>query len=218
MLAHQANNTPRMNDRQNSYPEAEEFESVAEHEVTRLLNQVRETPELFDQVLPLVYDDLKRIGHNQRRQLGAGLTMQTTALVHEACLKLRDHAAGSVENRLHLKRLAAMVMRQLIFDYARRQQSAKRGGGQAHSNIEDHQVPVAETHDADLILAIEQILDQIRLSNPRMAEVITARFFAGYSIDEIAEIMDVSSRTVTRDLTRAKAWLKTELADFKNDA
>lgn len=194
------------------------FEPVPEHEVTRLLNQVRDTPELFDKVLPLVYDDLKRIGHNQRRQLGAGLTMQTTALVHEACLKLRDHASREVENRLHLKRLAAMVMRQLIFDYARRQQSAKRGGGQPHASLDDHQVPVAETHDADLILAIEQIMDQIRLSNPRMAEVITARFFAGYSIDEIAQIMEISSRTVTRDLTRARAWLKTELVDFENDA
>jgi RNA polymerase sigma factor (TIGR02999 family) len=186
--------------------------------VTRLLNEVRETPELFDKVLPLVYDDLKRIGHNQRRQLGGGLTMQTTALVHEACLKLRDHAARDVQNRVHLKRLAAMVMRQLIFDYARRQQSTKRGGGRPHASFEDHQVPVAETHDADLILAIERILDQIRLSNPRMAEVITARFFAGYSINEISEIMGISSRTVTRDLTRARAWLKTELGDFENDA
>ncbi len=194
------------------------FQPVPEHEVTRLLNEIRATPELFDKVLPLVYHDLKRIGHNQRRQLGAGMTMQTTALVHEACLKLRDHAVGEVENRLHLKRLAAMVMRQLIFDYARRQQSAKRGGGQPHASLDDHQVPVTEPPDADLILAIEQILDQIRLSNPRMAEVITARFFAGYSIDEIAEIMDISGRTVTRDLTRARAWLKIELAAFESDA
>lgn len=207
-----------MNSRQSENPGADGFEPIPEHEITRMLNEVRETPELFDRILPLVYDDLKRIGHNQRRQLGAGPTMQTTALVHEACLKLRDHAGGDVENRLHLKRLAAMVMRQLIFDYARRQQSAKRGGGRPHSSIEDVQVPVTETHDADLILAIERILDQIRLTSPRMAEVATARFFAGYSIEEISEIMDVSSRTVTRDLTRARAWLKTELAEFVEDA
>lgn len=213
-----ATTAPRMNDSNKNNKSESAFEPVPEHEVTRLLNEVRETPELFDKVLPLVYDDLKRIGHNQRRQLGAGMTMQTTALVHEACLKLRDHAAGEVENRLHLKRLAAMVMRQLIFDYARRQQSAKRGGGQPHASLDDYQVPVTETHDADLILAIERILDQIRVSNPRMAEVITARFFAGYSIDEIAEIIGISSRTVTRDLTRARAWLKTELSDFENDA
>lgn len=194
----------------------ESFEPLDEHEVTRLLHEVRETPELFDQVLPLVYDDLKRIGHNQRRQLGAGLTMQTTALVHEACLKLRDHASGDLENRLHLKRLAAMVMRQLIFDYARRRQSAKRGGGQPHTRVEECQVP-ADARDAELILAVEKILDEMRLSNPRMAEVITARFFAGYSIDEISQIMGISSRTVTRDLTRARAWLKTELADFEPD-
>lgn len=193
------------------------FEPLDEHEVTRLLNEVRETPELFEQVLPLVYDDLKRIGHNQRRQLGAGFTMQTTALVHEACLKLRDHGSGDVENRIHLKRLAAMVMRQLIFDYARRQQSVKRGGNRPVASLDDCQVSASEP-DADLILAIEKTLEQMRLSSPRMAEVITARFFAGYSIDEISEIMGISNRTVTRDLTRARAWLTSELADFENDA
>lgn len=203
-----------MMDRDNEKPGSDEFEPIAGHEVTRLLREVREKPDLFDKVLPLVYDDLKRIGHNQRRQLGAGLTMQTTALVHEACLKLRDHAAGEVENRLHLKRLAAMVMRQLIFDYARRRLSAKRGGEFHHSDIAEHQVAVQDTRDHDLVLAMEKILDEIQLSNPRMAEIVSARFFAGYSIDEIAEIIGVSSRTVTRDLTRARAWLKTELSEF----
>lgn len=193
------------------------FEPVPEHEVTRLLNEVRETPELFDRVLPLVYDDLKRIGHNQRRQLGSSPTMQTTALVHEACLKLRDHGGGEVENRLHLKRLAAMVMRQLIFDYARKRQSAKRGGDVVHRDMDTDLVPDADREDADLILAIERVMDQIRESHPRMAEVLTARFFAGYSIDEIAEMLETSSRTVTRDLTRAKAWLKTELEDYSDE-
>jgi RNA polymerase sigma factor (TIGR02999 family) len=192
----------------------ESFEPVGEHEVTRLLNEVQQSPELFDRVLPLVYDDLKRIGHNQRRQLGGGMTMQTTALVHEACLKLRDHGGCDVENRLHLKRLAAMVMRQLIFDYARRQQSAKRGGGAVHGDIDDEQIADRDGHDADLLLAIERVLDDLKDSSPRMAEVLTARFFAGYSIDEIAEMLDTSSRTVTRDLTRAKAWLRVELADY----
>ncbi|MGK7295822.1 MAG: ECF-type sigma factor [Candidatus Wenzhouxiangella sp. M2_3B_020] len=193
------------------------FEPVAEHEVTRMLNEIRETPELFDRVLPLVYNDLKRIGHNQRRQLGGGQTMQTTALVHEACLKLRDHASTDVENRLHLKRLAAMVMRQLIFDHARRQQSAKRGGGVAHADIDEEQVAEAGARDRGLLLAIEGFLDEIRETHPRMAEVITARFFAGYAIDEIAEMLETSSRTVTRDLTRAKAWLKVELADYADE-
>jgi len=201
---------------ENQPPQA--YEPLSEHEVTRLLSEVRQQPELFDRVLPLVYDDLKRIGHNQRRQLGGGLTLQTTDLVHEACLKLRDHNGNEIENRLHLKRLAAVVMRQLICDYARRQQSAKRGGGMPHFDIENHQVDAGETHDADLILAIEKTLDDIHSGNPRMAEIITARFFAGYAVGEIAEIMGISSRTVTRDLTRARAWLRTELADFEDQA
>lgn len=192
----------------------QDYEPLPEHEITRLLNGVRDNPELFDRVLPLVYDDLKRIGHNQRRQLGGSPTMQTTALVHEACLKLRDHAGGDVENRLHLKRLAAMVMRQLIFDYARRQRSAKRGGEAVRSQFDAERLPDTDGDDVDLILAIERVLDRIRDTQPRMAEVLTARFFAGYAIDEIAEMLGTSGRTITRDLTRAKAWLKTELADY----
>ena len=187
-------------------------------EITALLADLGEndTPPV-DALLPLVYDDLKRIGHNQRRQLGGGQTMQTTALVHEACLKLRDHASNDVENRLHLKRLAAMVMRQLIFDHARRQQSAKRGGGVAHADIDEEQVAEPGAKDNGLLLAIEKTLDEIRETHPRMAEVLTARFFAGYAIDEIAEMLGTSSRTVTRDLTRAKAWLKTELEDYADE-
>lgn len=207
----------RMTAESGNRPGADPFKPVPEHEVTRLLNEVRQTPELFDRVLPLVYDDLKRIGHNQRRQLGSSPTMQTTALVHEACLKLRDHGGAEVENRLHLKRLAAMVMRQLIFDYARKRQSAKRGGNAIHADFDADRIADGEREDIGLILAIERVMAEIRKSQPRMAEVLTARFFAGYSIEEIAEMLDISSRTVTRDLTRAKAWLKTELEDYSDE-
>ena len=99
-------------------------------EVTRLLDEIRSSPELFDRLMPMVYDDLKRIGHAQRRRLGGSATLQTTALVHEAFLKLRGHAGDRIENRLHFRRLAACVMRQLILDYARKQLTAKRGGDQ----------------------------------------------------------------------------------------
>lgn len=193
------------------------FAPLPEHEVTRLLQEIRRAPDLFDQIVPLVYDDLKRIGHNQRKQYASSLTMQTTALVHEAFIKLREHSSGDIENRSHLRRLAAMVMRQLIFDYARRQNSQKRGSGQANVELEDERVG---SHDPDnsLVLAIERILEQMELSNPRMAEIVTARFFAGFSIDEIAEMLNLSGRTVSRDLTRARAWLKTELEDFRGQA
>lgn len=193
------------------------FQPLPEHEVTQLLQKIRSAPDLFDQVVPLVYDDLKRIGHNQRKQYASSLTMQTTALVHEAFIKLKEHSSGEIENRSHLRRLAAMVMRQLIFDYARRQNSQKRGSGQVPVELEDDRVADADAADRDLVLAIERILDQMEQSNPRMAEIVSARFFAGYSIEEIAEMLDLSGRTVSRDLTRARAWLKTELEDFGGD-
>ena len=191
------------------------FKPLPEHEVTQLLQQIRSEPDLFDQVVPMVYDDLKRIGHNQRKQYASSLTMQTTALVHEAFIKLKEHSSGEIENRAHLRRLAAMVMRQLIFDYARRQNSQKRGSGQVPVELQDDRVADVDAADRDLVLAIENILEQMEASNPRMAEIVSARFFAGFSIDEIADMLGLSGRTVSRDLTRARAWLKTELEDFE---
>jgi RNA polymerase sigma factor (TIGR02999 family) len=191
------------------------FKPLPEHEVTQLLQQIRSEPDLFDQVVPMVYDDLKRIGHNQRKQFASSLTMQTTALVHEAFIKLKEHSSGEIENRAHLRRLAAMVMRQLIFDYARRQNSQKRGSGQVPVELDDERVADVGAADRDLVLAVERILDQMEASNPRMAEIVSARFFAGFSIDEIADMLDLSGRTVSRELTRARAWMKTELEDFE---
>lgn len=191
------------------------FKPLPEHEVTQLLQQIRSEPDLFDQVVPMVYDDLKRIGHNQRKQYASSLTMQTTALVHEAFIKLKEHSSGEIENRAHLRRLAAMVMRQLIFDYARRQNSQKRGSGQVPVELDDERVADVGAADRDLVLAVECILDRMEASNPRMAEIVSARFFAGFSIDEIADMLDLSGRTVSRELTRARAWMKTELEDFE---
>jgi len=179
-------------------------------EVTRLLHEIQQSPERFDRIIPLIYDDLKRIGHQQRRQLPVGITMQTTALVHEAFIKLRGHAEGEIENRLHLQRLAALVMRQLTLDYARKRSSAKRGSGQRPVELEDQRVESGEP-DADQVLEIEQIIQRMEEANPRMAEIASAKFFAGYQVDEIADMLGLSTRTVTRDLTRARAWLKTEL-------
>src|SRR5699024_10789441 len=106
------------------------FRPVPEQEVTQLLAEIHKQPELFEQLLPLVYDNMKRIGRAQRQRLGSSATLRTTALVHEAFLKMQKSAGGEIENRLHFQRLVARVMRQLIVDYARKQLAEKRGGDQ----------------------------------------------------------------------------------------
>ncbi|MDX1626179.1 MAG: ECF-type sigma factor [Wenzhouxiangellaceae bacterium] len=200
-----------------SAADAADYDPLEDGEVTRLLNEVRESPDLFDRIVPLVYDDLKRIGHNQRRQFDNGVTMQTTALVHEAFLKLRDHASGPIENSLHLRRLAALVMRQLIVDYARKRTAQKRGSGKKDVELDEQQVGQRDP-DSDLVLAMERLLADLERSNPRMAEVTTLRYYGGHAVEEIAEMLGVSGRTVSRDLTRARAWLKTALSDYEPEA
>ncbi len=180
-------------------------------EVTELLDEIRSSPELFDRLVPLVYDDLKRIGRSQRRRLGAGNTMQTTALVHEAFLKLRRRAQGPIDDRLHFQRLAACVMRQLIFDYARKQLTAKRGGDQVRATYDEGEHGLIPA-DLDRIMAVEKALAAMTESDSRMAECLAANLFAGYTVEEIGQMLGLSSRTVVRDLKRARAWLKVELA------
>ncbi len=182
-------------------------------EVTQLLDEIRFSPELFDRLVPMVYDDLKRIGRAQRRRLGANVTMQTTALVHEAFLKLRNHARNPIEDRLHFQRLAACVMRQLILDYTRKQLTAKRGGNQVRETFNEADYALVP-EDLGRIMAVEQALAAMEASNARMAEALAAQLFAGYTVEEIGEMLGVSSRTVIRDLSRARAWLRVELSEL----
>jgi RNA polymerase sigma factor (TIGR02999 family) len=181
-----------------------------------LLDEIRSSPELFDQLVPMVYDDMKRIGHAQRQRLGASSTMQTTALVHEAFLKLRGGMTDPIESRLHFQRLAACVMRQLILDYARKRLTSKRGGDQVRETYNEDRYGLAG-EDLDRIMAVEEVLVALEARDGRMAEAAAANLYAGYTVEEIGEMLGVSSRTVIRDLRRARAWLKVELADFADD-
>lgn len=189
------------------------FREVPEHEVTQLLEEIREEPDLFERLMPLVYDDMKRIGRAQRRRLGGGATLQTTALVHEAFLKMRRSDKGEIENRLHFQRLAACVMRQLILDYARKNLAAKRGGDQIRETFHEADYSM-ETEDLARVIAVDEALERMAENDRRMTEALAAQLYAGVTVEEIAEMLGLSSRTVIRDLRRARAWLKVELADF----
>ncbi|TVS10395.1 MAG: sigma-70 family RNA polymerase sigma factor [Wenzhouxiangella sp.] len=182
-------------------------------EITRLLNEIRRSPDQFQRLIPLMYDDLRRVGHNQRAAAGllAGPTLQTTALVNEAFLKLQGRLQDRIENRLHFKRLMAKVMRQLIVDYARRQTAAKRGGMQIDVEWSDNLASVEE--DSGFTLAVEAALSRLEADQPRQAEVMTASIYLGCTAAEIGEMLDVSERTVRRELQKGRAWMMLELAD-----
>ena len=192
----------------------EPFEPLPDQEITAMLEHVRSSDEEFGEVIRLVYDDLKRIGHNQRFRFNAGDTLQTTALVNEAFMKMQAGAGQRIENRNHLRRLAAVVMRQLILDHARREQSQKRGSGQRAETLDEQHAGGAD-RDAGTVLEIERALRKLEEVSPRMAEIASAKMFAGYTLEEIAELVDCSPRTARREFKRAQAWLKMELADYE---
>ncbi|HSH27311.1 MAG TPA: ECF-type sigma factor [Wenzhouxiangella sp.] len=189
------------------------FRPVPEQEVTQLLAEIHKQPELFEQLLPLVYDDMKRIGRAQRQRLGSSATLQTTALVHEAFLKMQKSAGGEIENRLHFQRLVARVMRQLIVDYARKQLAEKRGGDQIRETFEEAEYSL-EAEDLVRVMAVDAALQRMATDDRRMTEALVAQLYAGFTVEEIGEMFGLSSRTVIRDLRRARAWLTIELAEF----
>jgi RNA polymerase sigma factor (TIGR02999 family) len=171
--------------------------------VTRLLEAaVAGDQEALDRLVPLVYEDLRRVAHRQLDREGGGHTLQTTALIHEAYLKLASGGSLSATSRTHFLALAARAMRQVLVDYARRRKAAKRGGGVISVTLGDEPQP-ADT-SADDLLALNEALEQLE---PRQRQVIECRFFGGMEEKDIAEVLGVSERTVRRDWVKARAWL-----------
>jgi RNA polymerase sigma factor (TIGR02999 family) len=136
--------------------------------------------------------------------------LQTTELVHEAFLKLRNSSGQNIRNRMHLKRLSSLAIRQLIVDHARSKLAAKRGSGQAPLSLNE-ELAHAENGSEQTVLMIDEALARLEEANPRLAEVVIARFFGGQTAEEIAEMLDISVRTVQRDWERARAWLLVEM-------
>lgn len=163
----------------------------------------------FDQLVPIVYAELKRLAHASMRAERADHVLQTTALVHEAYFRLvgleRDWAG-----RRQFFAVAAQVMRQVLVDFARRRDADKRGGGQAPLSLEDPLVPAVE-RSGDL-LRLDDALSDLAKIDPRKAQVVELRFFGGLTIEETAEVMSLSHATVERDLKLARAYLEREIA------
>ncbi len=184
-------------------------------QVTQLLDQLQDQPEAMEKLSRLVYADIHRLAHNKRFEMRAGETMRTTALVHEAFLKIfRDGSDDhNIENRAHLMRLMGRAIRQIIVDHARRKLGGKRGAGAPHEPIDDQSLMDTSEREAASVLDMESALERLERIDPDLADTVSARFFAGYTADEIASIKSISRRTVYRDLQRAAAWLRLDMSD-----
>jgi len=162
---------------------------------------------LADQLIPLFYDDLKRLAHRERSRVGAGATLQTTALVNEAYLKLRGTRSWNTD--VHFLRAAALAMRHALVNHAVARLAGKRGGGAVALPI-TAALDVAVEDDATM-LALNEALGRLARDSLRLAQVVECRYFAGYDDAETARALDISERTVRRDWTLARAWLHREL-------
>ena len=191
----------------------EPSDDAAQGDVTQLLSELKGSPDLMDHILPLIYDDLRQVARCQQARMGASPTLQTTELVHEAFIKLRQASGQPIHNRLHLKRLSYLAIRQLIVDHARGKLAAKRGSGQTPEQLEDDRVADPTSHDESAVLQINEALERLEQSSPELAEVVIARFFGGYTAEEIAEMLEISVRTVQRHWERARAWMLMDMQE-----
>lgn len=183
---------------------------VDPREVTQILGRYGEGDEqAFDEVMDLVYEDLRRIAHRQLRRARFGETLATTGLVHEAYLKLVDQTRAKFQDRNHFFAITAHAMRQIIVDYARKRFAKKRGGGLVPDTFDEERI--AAEREAERILAVDQALEQLKEIDERMLRVVECRFFSGLTEQETADALGMSLRTVQRTWMRARAWLKETL-------
>jgi RNA polymerase sigma factor (TIGR02999 family) len=175
-------------------------------EITRLLIELRQGGrEAMDRLLPLVYDELRRIARNRFRRSGTSMTLSTTELVHEAYLKLADGSEVEWRDRAHFFAVASMAMRQILVDRARQRRAAKRGGSRRRISLDEAVIPSED--QAEALLEMDDALNALARLNERLARVVECRFFGGLTEAETAEALGVTSRTVRRDWVKAKGLL-----------
>jgi RNA polymerase sigma-70 factor (ECF subfamily) len=179
--------------------------------ITELLVQARGGSQAaLDRVTPLLYAELRRIAGRYLRQERPGQTLQPTALVHEAYMRLLKDADLSFQNRAHFLAIAAQSMREILVEHARARAASKRGGKRARVTLEDA-LAVAAPRDTD-VLALEEALERLAALDPKQARVVELRFYGGLTVEETAEAIGVSPATVKREWSVARAWLYRELA------
>jgi RNA polymerase sigma factor (TIGR02999 family) len=181
-------------------------------EITQMLIEMTDgNKEVVNQILPHIYDELRRLAGSYLRKERPDHTLQPTALVHEAYMKLIDQKHVKWQNRAHFFGIAAQVMRRILMDHARKHLANKRGGDADVLPLEDEILVVSHDRSADLV-ALDDALNELAKFDPDKARIVELRYFGGLSIEETAEVMDVSVPTINRHWRMAKAWLYSELA------
>ena len=181
------------------------------HEITQLLAEWREgNQSALDELYPLVYDELHRLARRYMSRERKGHTLQTTALINEAYVRLVDQRNVPWANRSHFFAISAQIMRRILIDHARRHQYAKRGGGARQVSLDEAATVVMPDQSGEL-LRLDEALKSLAEMDPRRSQVVELRYFGGLNNEEIAGVLRISENTVTRDWNMARAWLYQQL-------
>lgn len=181
-------------------------------DVTRILHAIEQgDPQAASRLLPLVYDELRRLAARRMSQEAAGQTLQPTALVHEAFIRLvGDDDRTKWDSRGHFFAAAAEAMRRILIDNARRRKSMKRGGALVRCDLQDDDA-ILDTDDFETLLALDEALTRLETLDEQLARLVELRYFTGLTIEETAKVMNVSPRTTKRNWAYARAWLRREM-------
>jgi RNA polymerase sigma factor (TIGR02999 family) len=187
------------------------MENADRNAITQLLNDAKEgNRSACERLLAAVYAELRRLAAGHMARERDARTLQSTALVHEAYLRLVDQENADWRSRAHFFGAASNLMRQILVDHARAKHAEKRGGDRRPVSFEEQMQLSLE--DPDLILAVNQALERLHERDRRQAEIVEKRFFGGLSVEEVAEVMGIGTATVKREWSMAKAWLSRELS------
>ena len=167
--------------------------------------------EVLDKLVPVVFEELRRQAARYLKRERPGHTLQTTALIHEAYIRLIDQKNVHWQNRAHFYAISAKLMRRILVDHARSRQAAKRGGSDIKLPLEEA-MNASEGREVDLV-ALDEALERLAAIDPQQSRVVELKFFSGMSVEETAEVLGVSTRTVKRDWNVAKAWLRRQISE-----
>lgn len=177
----------------------------------------------FDELLPLVYDELHRLAGRQRNRWTGDETLNTTALVHEAYFRLADQSAPAWQNRAHFLSVAAAAMRQVLIDYSKRKHAAKRGGRSPHLPLHEVETALAQAGTSsdvrdEILVTLDDSLRRLAQANHRQMRIVECRFFGGMSVEDTAEALGISPATVKRGWNMAQAWLYRDMKEHAEEA